>query len=296
MKDQEWYIAGADDGDPYTIILYDPVSQEKATTISNGVYLKENSRHKVYTHDGATGHAWLWVQHNNGTWYWIDPTWTDNTGYVWWGMVENGKEVQYYPDPVYCVASNYPRPGATGTGTRSRDSTYIEDPNAATSLAQFAWIVGYSSPLDGFGGLEKCGFSFSFEDPFLSGLTFHSFSIDLFRDAYGGKPYYEDKIYWSTYDAFSLIFGVAMGYPIFRWLVVFAGGGLGFTGYGESSGSSSDPQAGVSYSNSKNDSIDFAWKVNGGLRLKLSDFFIKAEVSYGTIIGPAFGIGVGLVF
>jgi hypothetical protein len=124
MKAQQWYIAIANAGNPNTIILYDPVSRERATTISNGIYLRENSRYNVYTHDGTSGHAWLWVQHNNGTWYWIDPTWTDNTGYVWWGIVENGREVQRYPDPDYCVASNYPRPGGSNTGTRGSGSTY----------------------------------------------------------------------------------------------------------------------------------------------------------------------------
>jgi len=108
MKENEWYIAVANKDNPNTIILYDPVSKEKSTITMNGVYLKEKSRHNIYAHDGATGHAWLWVQHNNGTWYWIDPTWTDNTGYPWWGKVENGKEVQYDPNPDYCMAKNYP--------------------------------------------------------------------------------------------------------------------------------------------------------------------------------------------
>lgn len=110
MKEQQWYIASTEKNEPYNIILYDPVTREKATVIMNGIYLKENSRYKIYAHDGATGHAWIWVQHKNGTWYWIDPTWTDNTGYVWWGIVQNGMEVQYYPDPDLCVASNYPKP------------------------------------------------------------------------------------------------------------------------------------------------------------------------------------------
>jgi len=132
MKGQQWYIAVTNKNDPYTIILYDPVSRENATIISNGVYLKENSRHRVYAHDGATGHAWLWVQHNNGTWYWIDPTWTDNTGYPWWGKVENGIEVKYYPDPEYCVASNYPSPFISYPDTRISDSSSTQKPQAST--------------------------------------------------------------------------------------------------------------------------------------------------------------------
>jgi hypothetical protein len=130
MKDQQWYIAVTFTGDPNTIILYDPVSLERATRILNGVPVREYTRYKVRAHDNATGHAWLWVQHNNGTWYWIDPTWTDNTGYPWWGIVDNAREVQYYPYPEYSIASNYPRPPRPNETqsereTRSPNSTYI---------------------------------------------------------------------------------------------------------------------------------------------------------------------------
>ncbi|HCC36536.1 MAG TPA: hypothetical protein DEQ14_02390 [Treponema sp.] len=127
MKDQQWYIAVANAGDPYTIILYDPVPKERATIISNGIYLKENSRYKVQTHDKAEGHAWLWVQHENGVWYWIDPTWTDNTGFPWWGIVKDGKEMQFFPDPKFCIVLNYPqppKPSEENAGTRNPDSTY----------------------------------------------------------------------------------------------------------------------------------------------------------------------------
>ena len=145
MKAQQWYIAVTNRGDPNTIILYDPVSKEKATTKSNGVYLKENSRHKVYAHDGAAGHAWIWVQHNNGIWYWIDPTWTDNTGYVWWGIVRDGKEIQNYPDPKYCVASNYPKAGGTNIGSRSSNSTHTDNTSTAgNNYSNFHFLAGYN--------------------------------------------------------------------------------------------------------------------------------------------------------
>jgi len=124
MKGIEWYIAVANVDDPNTIILYDPVSRDKATIVSNGVYLKEKSRYKVRTHDDATGHAWLWVQHTNGTWYWIDPTWTDNTGYPWWGKVEEGIEVRYDPNPDYCVSSNYPSPDPAPSIADNSSSSY----------------------------------------------------------------------------------------------------------------------------------------------------------------------------
>ena len=162
MIGQQWYIAVTNKNDPYTIILYDPVSRENATIISNGVYLKENSRHRVYAHDGATGHAWLWVQHSNGTWYWIDPTWTDNTGYVWWGIVKNGEEIQYDPDPKYCVASNYPKsnrtnPTPSGTPpkpTVTQPSTAVPKPVRNNNQISF---IGYNYTLD-----FPIGFTFGF--------------------------------------------------------------------------------------------------------------------------------------
>jgi hypothetical protein len=299
MKGQQWYIAAANAGDPYTIILYDPVdSREKATTLSNGVYLRENSRHKIYAHDGASGHAWLWVQHNNGDWYWIDPTWTDNTGYVWWGIVQNGKEVQYYPDGKYCVASNYPKPGVTGSGTRSSDSTYTVDPGQNINLAHLGYYVGYLKPFDA--ASSKWGLSFDVEDQFPAAFRLFSFSFDWLANPSGPtKSWIENGMYYNSgFSENSFIFGAAWGYPIFSNFVLYAGGGLGFTLFlsgGESVSNSQDP--GYSYNDTppeKDYYAEFAWKINGGLRFQILDVFVKADVSYGTILGPAFGIGAGM--
>jgi hypothetical protein len=311
MKGQQWYIAAANDGDPNTIILYDPVSKEKATTISNGVYLKENSRHKVYTHDGASGHAWLWVQHNNGTWYWIDPTWTDNTGYVWWGMVENGREMQYYPDPAYCVASNYPqpprpnetpatRPNETPSErtTRSSDPTYPASPDADAGLTSLSYSISYLKPFDS--GSDDWGISLSIENPFLNTFGLFSFSLDHLTNPGGlNQSWIENGVYNTIiYTEDSLIFGTAFGYPLFGIFVLYAGGGLGFTWHEEtSSGSSLHPNSDYSYNDTPAVfSIELAWKVNAGLWLNLTDLFsFKFDVSYGTIIGLSFGVGVGII-
>jgi hypothetical protein len=164
MQGQQWYIASTKPNDPYTIILYDPVSKDKATLVMNGVYIKENSRHNIYAHDGATGHAWIWIQHNNGTWYWIDPTWTDNTGYVWWGIVKDGKEVQNYPNPKYCVTSNYPKPNVPNNDTRNSNPTYINPPKSVPSNTSSAdsnhigyFLIGYNYSLG-----MPLGFKFGF--------------------------------------------------------------------------------------------------------------------------------------
>ncbi|MDR2109675.1 MAG: hypothetical protein LBP32_00040, partial [Spirochaetaceae bacterium] len=84
MKRGGFYIAGVHQN-PRQMVLYNPVPQGRHDTEQNGVYVKVNSRPNVQTHDSITLHAWLWVYGNDGTIYWIDPTWTDNSGDVVWG-------------------------------------------------------------------------------------------------------------------------------------------------------------------------------------------------------------------
>ncbi|MDR0557102.1 MAG: tetratricopeptide repeat protein [Treponema sp.] len=103
MQANGWYIAAAFDNSR-EIILFDPVSRDKSTMVVNGVAVRENSRQNVRTHGGATYHAWLWVYGNDGAIYWIDPTWTDNSGQVVWGVVRNGEEVQMRPRQDLCIA------------------------------------------------------------------------------------------------------------------------------------------------------------------------------------------------
>jgi tetratricopeptide (TPR) repeat protein len=99
-----WYMAVVEDN-PNRITLYDPVPKDQTKVTLNGVYVKESAQKNVQAHSNATKHGWLWVYGKDGTVYWIDPTWTDNTGYVWWGVVQNGKEVQRDPLEQYCMVS-----------------------------------------------------------------------------------------------------------------------------------------------------------------------------------------------
>jgi tetratricopeptide (TPR) repeat protein len=104
MKKNGWFIAAAMDNSRQ-ITLYDPVSKEQADVVMNGVPLKGISRQNVQAHGDAIWHAWLWVFADDGTVYWIDPTWTDNAGYVWWGIVQDGKEVQLRPLENLCMTT-----------------------------------------------------------------------------------------------------------------------------------------------------------------------------------------------
>jgi hypothetical protein len=53
MKPSGWYIAAAFDN-PREIILFDPVSKDKAAMTVNGVSVREQSRQSVLTHGNAT--------------------------------------------------------------------------------------------------------------------------------------------------------------------------------------------------------------------------------------------------
>lgn len=117
-----WYIAAAFDSSRQ-IILYDPVSKEQATRPPlNGVYVAERSQQNVQAHGNATLHGWLWVYGNDGTIYWIDPTWTDSSGYVWWGVVRNGREEQVSPHARLCVGGRIPG-GVSFTSFSSGDAS-----------------------------------------------------------------------------------------------------------------------------------------------------------------------------
>jgi tetratricopeptide (TPR) repeat protein len=127
MKKDGWYIVAAHEN-PNQLVLYDLVTRDKTTMILNGVPVRENSRQNVRAHEGAVKHGWLWVYGNDGTIYWIDPTWTDNTGYVWWGVVRNGREEQAAPSSQYCMIKVDPSGAAFGN---------FNSGNAAKNMSQY---------------------------------------------------------------------------------------------------------------------------------------------------------------
>ncbi len=64
----------------------------------NGVYVKYRGFKRVKAHLNACNHAWVWVLDKDGTWFWLDPTYTDNTGFIYFGYVKNEEEVFMEPD------------------------------------------------------------------------------------------------------------------------------------------------------------------------------------------------------
>ena len=73
---------------------------EKSNFIINGTPVVIFNHNHILAHKNAQNHAWFWIQSTDGTMYWVDPTWTDNSGHPVYGIVRGGKEIQlpYYPN------------------------------------------------------------------------------------------------------------------------------------------------------------------------------------------------------
>ena len=76
---------------------------ENPTMTINRTPVVVYSHNHILAHDGATNHAWFWVQTTDGIVYWVDPTWTDNSGRPVYGIVRGGKEIQLTPSSSLCV-------------------------------------------------------------------------------------------------------------------------------------------------------------------------------------------------
>lgn len=73
---------------------------EKSNDTINGTPVVIFNHNHILAHKNAQKHAWFWIQSTDGTMYWVDPTWTDNSGHPVYGIVRGGKEIQlpYYPN------------------------------------------------------------------------------------------------------------------------------------------------------------------------------------------------------
>ena len=92
--------------DPSDIVAYRIADRGKGdvpTMTINQTPVVVAGHNHILAHDGAKNHAWFWAQATDGTLYWIDPTWTDNTGRPVYGIVRGGKEISLEPNPAYCV-------------------------------------------------------------------------------------------------------------------------------------------------------------------------------------------------
>lgn len=317
MHERQFWIAGVQN-DSNEIQLQYPGTRGNHTTIQNGVYViyPNGGRRNVKTHrmnDGkgprATGHAWLWVERADGVWFWVDPTWTDTVGYVVYGYIKNGEEVQCRPDRGYCV--NYPEhlnslPLPPAMGSRLSPSKSANSTNREETIKDAApeWIEGFIREEDDKFMDKKKG---KYNDNYVALQVFVDVPVSLFSDNSNIMnkigfaleiPFLVDKIagglgieYLQNLENENNLYGglillTPFGRRLSNNVAWFLGGGVGLR-FDVSN------KNGIPKKSNLVDSGYFAWKVDTGFIINLSHFFTKVDVSYNNIIGFSMGVGVG---
>lgn len=299
MRTDQFFLAGAD-SNPNIIELSVPTSNANATKIQNGIPVKTygNSSyrniktHKMQNGTRATNHAWLWIMRNDGVWFWIDPTWTDNLGYVVYGYVGNGEEIQCRPDKEFCLEypdflKNLPpppkmaewNPSPNSSSTASSYSGHSGGFSHGNYTDEFPWILGVSATAS-CRDVENKEFSmdrigFSFDALSLVGSTTGGFSIEYLRN------FKEEKLQ-------SCLLSVCFGPRLCNNITVYIGGGLG-AGF--------DGNKKEEIENSKEvyeftDSLFISYKCSAGVLLNISNLVTKFELSFNDILGFSAGAGI----
>ena len=282
MGESQFFLATVD-SNSNEITLSSPSNRNEATQIQNGVYVKtygsasfrDVKTHKKLNGERALHHAWLWIMRNDGVWFWIDPTWTDNLGYAVYGYVANGEEIQLRPDEKYCInypdyLKNLPAPPKWGKKLAPSTSTATSSTSAyySSSIISFGYTGSFFNFIDI--DFNKCGFEFSSELLADQCDIFGILSFDYLID------HSEEK----TVDSF--LVGFAWGYGLLSFFQPYFGSSLGMKS--------------TRMKSTDKEKLGFAWKVNGGIRIPLSSFTVRTDISFGTILGLAGTVAVGMYF
>lgn len=291
MYESQFWLAGVHNNSNQ-IELMSIGSKNDYSRRQNGVFIKtySNSLRYVETHNAATNHAWIWIERADGVWFWIDPTWTDNTGYVWYGYVsKSGKEIQCRPDKRYC--KNYPSyldnlslPPAMGqqeapsqtSNSTNREKT-IDDAgkefkiyrDIITNKITYAYFdapdvifsFGFHTPKDS----PFSSSNFQFADSNVNmGLSFTCESVPVTEDTWHSMIFMWQIDYFAFEKNSAMLLGINLGYQLgaYYGLGVYGGGGigLGFVDLAEED--------------------NFAWKWTVGSRLMLYKVSLRGELSY----------------
>ena len=294
MYERQFWIAGVH-GDSNKIQLQYPGTKDSYTTVQNGVYVKipNTKGRNVKTHrlnnqgERATNHAWLWIERADGVWFWIDPTWTDNLGYIVYGYVRNGEEIQCRPDKEFCIEypaylNNLPSPPAMGqrkapsktANSTNREET-INDAAIQWELGDFSnpknWVahgglmISLTNPVSAFDSVSPDKMGFGIDLCTMLGRTSTIIGLEYLRN------------YSNDDDINGGIFSLSVGRRIFENFAYFIGGGGGL------------------YIDSEHDT-SAAYKVDSGFLFITFPFSAKLQVSYDNVLGLSVGAGVGIGF
>ena len=310
MRENQYWIAGTDDN-PNSIELQYPGDKNNYTVIQNGVYMKRpanNPYRSVKTHrhaDGkgkrATHHAWIWIERADGVQFWVDPTWTDNLGYVVYGYVsQSGEEIQCRPDHRYDspllksrpeYLNNLPLPpsyGNTIPPSPTANSTNREETIKDAGRIYTDIITGKTihATADDLSHIWSIGFHTPRENPFTTstmGFSVGCESVPVTADTWHSMIFMWQVDYYALDGNSALLFDINLGYNL-GWnyfeLGLYGGGGIGCamedSYFPIGSGAS------------------LAWKWTAGIRLMLQKISFRGELSYLNKSDYMIGMYVGL--
>ena len=310
MYEGQFWLAGNHD-DCNTIILSNPTTKDNATAIQNGVYIKTYSTsnrrvkaHKDLSGKNATHHAWLWIERADGVWFWIDPTWTDNLGYIVYGYVSsNQEEIQCRPNKSLCV--NYPAyldnlppppemgkpipPSKTDTANRAETINYAGSDWISSVMRNTFINVNYDSMNRQIGvmltasmpffavssqtlGFDKIGFTLDM--PILLNKSAFLLGVDYMQNLEDDK------------NMRAILLECDFTRRLFNSVAWYIGGSAGLRLDFSNTEKYFEPKTMSQYSY-------LGFKVNTGVLITILNFFAKAEISYNNIFGLSIGAGVG---
>lgn len=315
MYENKFWIAGTHENNNLTILQY-PGTKSNHTIVQNGVYviIPAGGERNVKTHDGITHHAWVWIERADGVQFWIDPTWTDTSGYVVYGYVENGQEVQCRPSREFCInypayLDNLPLPPPMGQRKAPSKSANSTNRNEILQDSGTEWAVVVAEEIvdtlirKPFIDVDYSrmkhdylAFVVSADIPF-SSITEKSFSLNkmgfslempwLLSNGAGliGLEYMHNLADGNKLHA--ALFEFDFSRRIINNIAWFLGGGVGLrfdtaNEYGAPGKISGLPDTGY-----------FAFKADTGFIINISHLFTKVEVSYNNVFGFSVGAGVG---
>ena len=320
MYEGQFWLAGVNSNSNQIELMSIAKPGDSYTRKQNGVPIKtySTSIRNVKTHrlmnkgNRATNHAWLWIERTDGVWFWIDPTWTDNLGYVVYGYVSSsGEEIQCRPDRNFCIEypaelNNLPLPPTMGARKAPSPSANSTDRNETIKDAGTGWMDAFDKALrktfiDVDYGFNKDYIALvaSVNTPFVSitnkSLTANQmgFTLDM--------PVFFDSIaviiglkYLRNVDDDHSINGGLFTFDFTRRLTSFLawyiGVGAGLRIDTMNKENYYAPDNNIQYLAGTG---MFAFTADAGLILNLGAFFTKIDVSYDNVLGFSVGAGVG---
>lgn len=321
MYEGQFWLAGVHEN-PNEIELMSIAKQgETYTREQNGVPIKTypSSLRNVKTHrllnkgDRAIRHAWLWVERADGVWFWVDPTWTDNLGYVVYGYVKNGEEIQCRPDEKFCEKypeslNSLPLPPPMGTRMAPSKSANSTDRNETIKEAGIGWLIidafdktmrktfidaTYDFNKDYIAFLASVNVPFSsFADKSLS-VNRMAFSLDMpiILDSFAGIYGLEYlRNVGDNYNINGGLLNIDFTRRLTSFLAWYLGVGIGLRFDALNKENHYEPDDDIEWLAGTG---LFAFRAHTGFLFNISRIFTKIDVSYDNVIGFSVGTGIG---